>query len=275
MFRGSAVGGAQYSCLCNEHGGVLDDLFAYRLAQEHFLIVTNAANHGSDLRWMARWIGDYDCVLRDVADRWAMLAVQGPHAREIVAAALGVPLPERMQVLATVIDGAPGVACGTGYTGEDGVELLVDPGRAPDVWSRLLDGGVVPAGLGARDTLRLEVCFPLHGNDLTPERNPIEAGLGWCCAEADRVRRLGADRRGCGPPGPAQKLAAFTIEGAGIPRPGNGILAGGEPVGEVTSGTLLALARGGDRDGIRALPSWPSPAPSSRSTCGEDNGRPA
>ncbi len=81
------IGGAQYSCLCNEHGGVLDDLFTYRLAEEHFLLVTNAANHGSDLRWMARWIGDYDCVLRDVADRWAMLAVQGPHARQIVTSA--------------------------------------------------------------------------------------------------------------------------------------------------------------------------------------------
>ncbi len=231
------IGGAQYSCLCNEHGGVLDDLFAYRLAEEHFLIVTNAANHGSDLRWMARWIGDYDCVLRDVADRWAMLAVQGPHAREIVAAALEAPLPERMQVLATVIDGAPGVACGTGYTGEDGVELLIDPGRAPDVWRRLLDAGVVPAGLGARDTLRLEVCFHLHGNDLTPERNPIEAGLGWCCKEETGF--VGsepiAEARAAGP---GQRLAAFTIEGAGIPRPGNGILAGGEAVGEVTSGTF-------------------------------------
>ena len=231
------IGGAQYSCLCNEHGGVLDDLFAYRLAEEHFLIVTNAANHGSDLRWMARWIGDYDCVLRDVADRWAMLAVQGPHAPEIVAAALEAPLPERMQVLATVIDGAPGVACGTGYTGEDGVELLIDPGRAPDVWRRLLDAGVVPAGLGARDTLRLEVCFHLHGNDLTPERNPIEAGLGWCCKEETGF--VGsepiAEARAAGP---GQRLAAFTIEGAGIPRPGNGILAGGEVVGEVTSGTF-------------------------------------
>ncbi|MGZ8666344.1 MAG: glycine cleavage system aminomethyltransferase GcvT [Solirubrobacterales bacterium] len=231
------VGGAQYSCLCNEHGGVLDDLFAYRLAPEHFLIVTNAANHAADLRWMARWIADYDCVLRDVADRWAMLAVQGPHAPEIVAAALGLTLPERMKVLATMIDGAPGVACGTGYTGEDGVELLIDPGRAPDAWSRLLDAGVVPAGLGARDTLRLEVCFPLHGNDLTAERTPIEAGLGWCCAEETGFvgsEPIAAARAA----GPEQKLAPFSIEGAGIPRPGNQILAAGQPAGEVTSGTF-------------------------------------
>ena len=232
-----SVGGAQYSCLCNEHGGILDDVFAYRLAPEHFLIVTNAANHGPDLRWMSRWIGDYDCVLRDVADRWAMLAVQGPHAREIVAAALGLTLPERLGVLATVIDGAPGVACGTGYTGEDGVELLIDPGRAPDVFSRLLDAGVVPAGLGARDTLRLEVCFPLHGSDITPERNPIEAGLGWCCAE--QTGFVGADPIAeARAAGPEQKLVPFAIEGAGIPRQGNPILAAGEPAGEVTSGSF-------------------------------------
>ncbi len=231
------VGGAQYSLLCNEHGGVIDDVITYRLAEEHFLTVTNSANHAVDLRWMARWIGDFDCVLRDVADRWAMLAVQGPHARSIVATALGITLPERMHVFATVIDGAPGLACGTGYTGEDGVELMLDPGRAPDVWSKLGDAGVVPAGLGARDTLRLEVCFHLHGNDLTPERNPIEAGLGWCCVEetgfvgSDPIAEIRAA-------GPEQRLAAFTIEGAGIPRPGNAIIASEEAVGEVTSGTF-------------------------------------
>jgi len=234
---GLEVGGAQYSVLCNEHGGVIDDVFTYRLAPEHFLTVTNSANHTTDLRWMARWMGGYDCVLRDVADRWAMLAVQGPHARSIVEAALGVHLPQRMHVFATLIDGAPGLVCGTGYTGEDGVELLIDPGRAPDVWSKLLDGGVVPAGLGARDTLRLEVCFHLHGNDLTPEHNPIEAGLGWCCKEetgfvgSEPIAEIRAA-------GPERGFAAFTIEGAGIPRPGNAILFGDETVGEVTSGTF-------------------------------------
>ncbi len=123
------VGGAQYSVLCNEQGGVVDDLFTYRLAPEHFLTVTNAANHAGDLRWMARWVHDYDCVLRDVADRWAMLAVQGPNARRIVTGALGLDLPPRMHVVPTAIAGAPGLICGTGYTGEDGVELLLDPGR--------------------------------------------------------------------------------------------------------------------------------------------------
>ncbi|HKG35123.1 MAG TPA: glycine cleavage system aminomethyltransferase GcvT [Solirubrobacterales bacterium] len=246
------VGGAQYSLLTNEQGGVLDDLFTYRLAPEHFLTVTNAANHAEDLRWMARWVHDYDCVLRDVADRWAMLAVQGPNARRVTQAALRIELPPRMHVLPTPISGAPGLACGTGYTGEDGVELLLDPGRAGEVWDRLLDAGVVPCGLGARDTLRLEVCFHLHGQDLTPDRDPIEAGLGWCCKEhtgfigAEPIAEVRAA-------GPEEKLAAFTIEGDGIPRAGNQILDHGRPAGDVTSGTFSpSLGRGIGMGYVRA-----------------------
>jgi aminomethyltransferase len=232
-----AVGGAQYSVLCNEQGGVIDDLFTYRLAPEHFLTVTNAANHAADLRWMARWVHDYDCVLRDIADRWAMLAVQGPNARRIARSVLRTELPPRMRVTPAAVEGAPALICGTGYTGEDGVEVLLDPGRAAAAWKHLLDAGVVPCGLGARDTLRLEVCFHLHGNDLTPERNPIEAGLGWCCKEetgfvgSDPIAQVRAA-------GPAEKLAPFTIDGEGIPRQGNPILAGGVPAGGVTSGSF-------------------------------------
>jgi aminomethyltransferase len=231
------VGGAQYSCLCNEAGGALDDLFAYRLGGDRYLIVTNSANHEADLAWLGRWSRGFDVAVRDVAYRYAMLAVQGPHARGIVAAALGVELPPRMRVAAVRIGGRPALACGTGYTGEDGVELLVDPEVATAIWAELLDAGVVPCGLGARDTLRLEACFHLHGNDLTPERNPIEAGLGWCCAEqtgfigAEAIARARGD-------GTAEKLAPFKIEGAGIPRQGNPVLAGGEPAGTVTSGTF-------------------------------------
>jgi aminomethyltransferase len=231
------VDGAQYSCLCAEDGGVLDDLFTYRLEAERYLIVTNAANHEADLRWLGRWSRGFDVSVRDVADRYAMLAVQGPHARRIVAGALGAELPPRMRVAATRIGGRPALACGTGYTGEDGVELLLDPGVATAVWGELLDAGAVPCGLGARDTLRLEVCFPLHGNDLTPERNPIEAGLGWCCKEetgflgAEAVARTRAE-------GPPERLAPFRIEGQGIPRQGNPVLVGDERVGVVTSGSF-------------------------------------
>jgi glycine cleavage system T protein (aminomethyltransferase) len=230
------VGGAQYSCLCNEEGGVLDDLFAYRLGGDRYLIVTNSANHSSDLSRLGRWSRSFDVAVRDVADRYAMLAVQGPHARGIVARTLGVELPPRMHVAAVRVGGRPALACGTGYTGEDGVELLLDPEVAPPVWAELIDAGVVPCGLGARDTLRLEACFHLHGNDLTPERNPIEAGLGWCCKEAGFIgaEAVARARR----EGTAEKLVPFTIEGAGIPRQGNAVLVGGEPAGTVTSGTF-------------------------------------
>ncbi len=231
------IGGAQYSCLCNEEGGVIDDLFAYRLGGDRYLLVTNSANHEVDLAWLGRWSRGFDVAVRDVADRYAMLAVQGPHARQIVAGALGIELPPRMRVATARVGNRPALACGTGYTGEDGVELLIDPEVAPAIWAELLDAGVVPCGLGARDTLRLEVCFPLHGNDLTPERNPIEAGLGWCCLEAtgfvgfEPIARARAE-------GPAELLAPFRIEGAGIPRQGNAVLADGEEAGVVTSGTF-------------------------------------
>jgi len=231
------IGGAQYSCLCNEEGGVLDDLFTYRLGGDRYLIVTNSANHAADLAWLGRWSRSFDVAVRDVADRYAMLAIQGPHARAIVTAALRVELPLRMRVAPLRIGGRPALACGTGYTGEDGVELLIDPEISPAIWAELLDAGVVPCGLGARDTLRLEVCFHLHGNDLTPERNPIEAGLGWCCAEgtgfigAEAVARARRE-------GTAELLAPFKIEGAGIPREGNPVMRGDEQVGVVTSGTF-------------------------------------
>jgi aminomethyltransferase len=229
------LGGAQYSCLCDEQGGVLDDLFAYRLGRDRCLLVTNAASHAADLAWLGRWSRGFDAVVRDVADRYAMLAVQGPHARRSVAATLGIELPGRMRVATARIGGRPALVCGTGYTGEDGVELLLDPELAPAIWTELLEAGVVPCGLGARDTLRLEACLHLQGNELGPDRNPIEAGLGWCCAErtgfvgAEAVARARAA-------GTAERLAPFRIEGAGIPRRGNPVLAGGERVGTVSSG---------------------------------------
>jgi len=227
-------GGAQYSVLCREDGGVLDDLFTYRLDAERYLTVTNASNHVQDLAWFNAQAMDVpDVQVSDRIDDWAMLAVQGPLAREIVQAISDTPLPPRMTAAAGRLAGAEVLVCGTGYTGEDGVELLCSPQDAPALWQELVRRGAVPAGLGARDTLRLEVCFHLYGNDLSVERGPIEAGLGWCCKEdtgfigADAVRAVRAS-------GPAEKLVAFMIEGPGIARQGNPVLGGGE----VTSGTL-------------------------------------
>jgi aminomethyltransferase len=246
------VGGAQYSCLCDESGGVLDDLLAYRLGGDRFLVVTNAANHAADLDWLGRWSREFDVIVRDVADRYAMLAVQGPHARGVLSRALAVELPPRMRAGAVRIGHRPALACGTGYTGEEGVELLIDPEVAPPIWAELLDAGIVPCGLGARDTLRLEACFPLHGHELGPERTPIEAGLGWCCVEAtgflgsEAVARARAE-------GTPERLAPFLIEGAGIPRDGNPVLVGAERVGAVTSGTFSpSLERGAGMAYVRS-----------------------
>jgi aminomethyltransferase len=239
-----AVGGAQYSCLCREDGGVLDDLFTYRLADDRYLTVTNAANHERDFAWFADHAGEFDAEVVDAAQRTAMLAVQGPRAREAAARVLAGDLPPRMRTAEVRFGDAPVLACGTGYTGEDGVELLFAPEAAAALWDALLAQGVVPVGLGARDTLRLEVCFHLYGNDLSTERTPIEAGLGWCCKEAtgfigsEAVARV---RDG----GPEEKLAPFVLTERGIPRQGNPVLRDGGPVGEVTSGSLSPMLEAG------------------------------
>jgi aminomethyltransferase len=227
------VGRAQYALICDEDGGVLDDVFTYRLAPARFLTVTNASNHASDLAWMRGHVDGYDVEIADVADSYVMLAVQGPIAREIVQAVADSPLPTRMHAARRIVRGREALVCGTGYTGEDGVELLVDPEDATVIWDELLRRGAVPCGLAARDTLRLEVGFHLYGNDLSTDRNPIEAGLGWACREETGFigsLAVGAARAD----GTAQKLVAFKIDGPGIARQGNPVVGGGE----VTSGTM-------------------------------------
>ena len=232
-----AAGGAQYSCLCADDGGILDDLFSYLLDDGSYLTVSNAANHEVDLARFSELAAGFDAEVEDVAAAYAMLAVQGPEARAAVAALAAAELPPRMHSARIEVAGAPALVCGTGYTGEDGVEIMLAPDAAPAIWRELLAAGVTPCGLGARDTLRLEVCFHLHGNDIGPDRNPIEAGLGWCCKEetgfagSDAVARARAE-------GSAEKLVAFVIEGRGIARAGNPILADGEAAGAVTSGTF-------------------------------------
>ena len=228
--------GAQYSVLTKEDGGVLDDLFTYRLeGSTRFLTVTNASNHAKDLAWFERHAANFDVTLTDRLHDFAMLAVQGPRARALVQElAPGGELPVRFRTARLAVAGAPDtLVAGTGYTGEDGVELLIAPEHAPAVWDALLAGGATPIGLAARDTLRLEVCFHLYGNDLMESRGPIEAGLGWCCKEATGF--IGSEaiarRR---EQGPAEKLVPFVIDGPGIARQGNPVVGGGE----VTSGTL-------------------------------------
>jgi aminomethyltransferase len=275
--------GAQYSVLCREDGGVLDDLFTYRLGDDRFLTVTNAANHERDLAWMRRQSDGFDVTLTDRLRDYAMLAVQGPDARALVAGLADGELPKRFRTAELTVAGAPGVlVCGTGYTGEDGVELLLAPDHAGRVWDALLAGGAEPAGLGARDTLRLEVCFHLYGNDLMEERGPIEAGLGWCCKEDTGF--VGSDAvRAVREAGPAETLVPFVMTGPGIARQGNAVAGGGVvtsgtmspslgygigmayvPVAAAEPGTPIEIdVRGRVRTAeVRAKPLYPQPTPS-------------
>jgi len=238
-----AVGGSQYALLLRPDGGVIDDLFTYHVADGVFLTVTNAANHEKDLAWFREQADGFDVVIEDAAADYAMLAVQGPLARERVAPLVDGELPGRFRIGRRHLrlgDGAvDALIAGTGYTGEDGVEVLLAPEAAPLLWDALLAAGVTPAGLGARDTLRLEACFHLYGNDLSEDRDPIGAGLGWAVKEdtghvgaaATRAAReqLAADG-GTGPD--RQRLVPFRFTDRGIPRPGNAVVGGGV----VTSG---------------------------------------
>jgi aminomethyltransferase len=228
-----AEGGAQYSVLCKPDGGVLDDLFTYRLAEDRFLTVTNASNHEKDTAWFEEHAAQFEGVsVVDAAPSYAMLALQGPNAREILARHMEGEQPERMRIVDAKVAGVDCLVAGTGYTGEDGVELLIPPDGATIVWDALTEAGAKPAGLGARDTLRLEVCFHLYGNDLDEDHNPIEAGLGWCCKRETNF--IGADAL---PDQPDRKVVPFAFTGPGIPRQGNPVHTE-EGEGVVTSGTL-------------------------------------
>jgi aminomethyltransferase len=182
----------------------------------------------------------FDVDVIDRIDDFSMLAVQGPNARALVGSLADGGLPQRLRCAQRTLAGVPLLICGTGYTGEDGVELILQPERAAALWEALVEAGARPVGLGARDTLRLEACFHLYGNDLSEDRDPIGAGLGWACAE--QTGFIGADViaevRGRGP---EQRLVPFVIEGPGIARSGNPVLGGGV----VTSGTFSpSLERG-------------------------------
>jgi glycine cleavage system T protein (aminomethyltransferase) len=220
-------GGAQYTLLTNETGGIVDDLIAYEFSPEHLLLIVNAANTEADFRRLKEH--EWDAVeVRDVSDSYALLAVQGPRSVE----RLGLDPAPAFTFAEGELDGVPCVLARTGYTGEEGLELLVEAARAGELWDAVLERGAVPCGLGARDTLRLEVCYPLHGNDIGPDTDAISAGLGWVCA-LDKDFAGVESLRGIKERGPERKLVAFVMEEKAIPRQGMPIVEGGE----VTSGS--------------------------------------
>jgi aminomethyltransferase len=220
-------GEAQYTLLTNEAGGIIDDLIAYRTGEHAYLLVVNASNREACYAWLKeREIRGSD--VRDVSDDCALLAVQGPRAIE----RLGLPPAKPFTFAETTLDGVEVMVNRTGYTGEDGCELLCMSDDAVQLFDAVLARGVVPCGLGARDTLRLEVCYPLHGNDIGPDTDAISAGLGWVCALDKEFEGVEVLRR-VKEEGPEQRLVAFRMEEKAIPRQGMTIEGGGE----VTSGT--------------------------------------
>ncbi len=231
---------ARYGVICNLDGGIIDDTIVYRLGREQFLLIPNASNADTVADWLLRWRRGSDEVdVNIITEELAMIAHQGPTAQLMLSGLTDHDLSSLrlFRAAETEIAGAPSIVARTGYTGEDGFELMVPAGDAARIWRALSDAGAVPCGLGARDVLRLEAGLPLHGNDIDAGTNPYEAGLGRF-VDLDRdeyVARESLIR--LRDEGPARRLVGFDVVGRGIARQGHAIVAGDERVGEVTSGS--------------------------------------
>jgi aminomethyltransferase len=220
-------GEAQYTLLTNEQGGIVDDLIAYRFAHGQYYLVVNASNRAPVYDWLKER-EPRGTEVRDASDEYGLVAVQGPRSLERLG------LSERPAFTHELgeLDGVEVMISRTGYTGEQGVELCCAEDDTPALWDAVLGRGVTPCGLGARDTLRLEVCYPLHGNDITAETDPISAGLGWACKLETDFTGVEVLRR-IKEQGPERKLVPFVMEDKAVPRKAMPIDGGGE----VTSGT--------------------------------------
>ncbi len=252
---------ALYTVLTNERGGIVDDIILYRLAFNRWLMVFNAVNHEKDLAWLHRWRERFSPppAIEDQTERTVMIAVQGPQAVAHLTELLGQPLAEvpRFGALTLEWRGIPLFAGRTGYTGEDGFELILPAEAGETVWNRMLERGATPCGLGARDVLRVEAGLHLYGHELSDETNPIEAGLGWLVS--DRTDYLGADIiQRVKAEGAPRKLMGIVLQERGVPREGYPVLIEGQVVAHLTSGVYSpTLERG---IGMAYLPSeWAKP----------------
>ncbi len=236
-----AVGQAQYSAFCNEEGRILDDLLIYRF-EDRFMLVVNAGNRAKDWSWVTEHAAHFDAELSDDSDGVALIAVQGPATEAILDPVTDIDLGAvgYYRFAEGTVGGASGVISRTGYTGEDGFELYVPAAEAEAVWKAVSDAGeafeLQPAGLGARDSLRLEMGYALYGNDLDEEHTALESGLGWIVKlqAGDFIGRdaLAAEKAR----GVRRRLTGIRLTARGFPRPGYPIVHAGEDVGTVTSG---------------------------------------
>jgi aminomethyltransferase len=238
------VGTGQYTFLLNDRGGIIDDLIVYRTAPETFLLVVNASRTDEDFAWLEKHRGDR-AKLENRSAEFGGVAIQGPRVLELLESFLGknAELPARNQIREFERGGTKVAVARTGYTGEDGVEVFFAAEDAAKTWNELLEAGkefgIRPCGLGARDTLRLEMCYPLNGSDLSPEHNPIEAGLGFFF-DLKKPKFVGCEvLTNAKENGTPNRLVAFRMKAKGPPpRPHYPVWRGGERIGEVTSGTL-------------------------------------
>ena len=249
----------QYTFLLNERGGIIDDLIVYRIGDETFLLVVNAARTDEDFAWLQNHLKEgrspgrpsggletaAPCKLENRSANFGGVAIQGPRIAELFHTLFGkgVEIPSRNHIVDLTIDGMAVSVARTGYTGEDGIEVFFAATDAVKLWNATLEKGkpfgIKPCGLGARDTLRLEMCYPLNGSDLSPDRNPIEAALGFF-VDLAKPNFIGRDALlKTTEIGPREKLVAFRMKEKGPPpRPHYAVVQNDERIGEVTSGTL-------------------------------------
>jgi aminomethyltransferase len=239
LHRIAELGQAQYTLMLDEEGHIIDDLIVYHTGDLEYMIIANAGNHEADWEWLTAHAPE-DLELADESDRTALIALQGPEAIRIVTelAGEGWEAPERFTIREALLDTIPALVARTGYTGEDGVEVVTAARYAAQLWRAILSfAEVTPAGLGARDTLRLEMGYPLYGSDMDRTNDPISAGLGWVVPK-DKTGYIGAEAvAAVRATGPAMKLVGLRVDG-GIPRHGFAVLHEGAVVGKVASGSF-------------------------------------
>ena len=234
------IGRARYGVICNPQGGIIDDTIVYRLDEERYLLVPNAGNADEVIEWLRKWTPDDGATMDIVTDKLAMIAVQGPSAVAILDAMTPYELSQvrPFRIVEAPLLGTNALLARTGYTGEDGFEVMLPSGSAVALWEALTEASVTPCGLGSRDVLRLEAGLPLHGNDIDDTTNPYEAGLGRF-VDPDRDGYVAGDAlHRIRDAGPERSLIGFVMRGRGIARQGHPIMDGADQIGVVTSGSV-------------------------------------
>ncbi len=266
-------GKAQYTVWCTPDGGAIDDIINFWLADQDFMVVMNASRHEDDLEHLEEHARNKDVTVVDETDDTVMIAVQGPEARNLVATLGELPNAPRFGVVRTTLEGVAVLVSRTGYTGEDGVELICEAGAGPRLWEALRVAGVQPSGLGARDALRMEMGFPLYGHELGLDISPLEAGVGFAVSLTDRdfIGRESLAKQASD--GPARKLMGFVCDKPAVPQQGDEIGAGGsgvspDPDGVVSSGGTSVVL--GKPIGLAFVPQQTSPGAVTLRTRGKE-----